>query len=77
MTPLIIVALGLLGTIVMASLLALLLLFLCTKRKCGKVDLVTGHVKTQYQYVQRLLSIVSVEECASHVYVERFRKCKT
>jgi len=48
MTPIIIAAIGLLGTILMASLLALLLIF-CTRRKCGKVNLTSGHAKTQNQ----------------------------
>lgn len=48
MTPVIIVALGLLGTIVMGSILALLLIF-CMKQKCGKMDLTSGLAKTKFQ----------------------------
>lgn len=44
MTPVLIIAISLLGTIMMASLLALLLL-LCTKRRCRKAQL----ARTQYQ----------------------------
>ena len=38
MTPVLIIAISLLGTVLMASLLALLLL-ICTKRRCRKAEL--------------------------------------
>ena len=48
MTPIIIVAIGLLSGILMVSMLALLVIF-CTRRKYGKASLTTGQADTQYQ----------------------------
>lgn len=66
MTPVLIIAISLLGTILMASLLALLLL-ICTKRRCRKAQL----AQAQYKYVKCWMFTFTVESVFSN-FMEYF-----